>query len=106
MARVHNNPVLQGVRGRIGDFIIKQYSYGPVITTRPYVRKLRRGELSELQVLKRKNFADAVAYAKSIVRDREKKAAYAKKLPKGKQVYQAAIKEFMKKKRKEERGSE
>lgn len=101
MASVNNNPLLQGVRGRVGDFIVKQYSYGTVITAAPV---MPRRKLTALQKLKRKNFAEAVAYAQGILRNPAKKAAYARKLPKGKRVYHAAIQEFMAKKRKEVAG--
>jgi hypothetical protein len=36
-----------------------------------------------------------VSYAQSIIRDPALKAAYAKKLKKGQRVYNAAIREFM-----------
>lgn len=95
MARSINNPLLTGVRGRIGDIIIKQYSYGTVITKVPDMPK--RQELSPLQELRRKHFADAVQYAKSIIRDRQKKAEYAKTLPPGRQVFNAALQEYLRK---------
>jgi hypothetical protein len=40
-------------------------------------------------------FKYAVAYAKSIIKDPEKKAEYAKKLKKNASVYHAAIREFL-----------
>lgn len=101
MARADNNPLFQGVRGRIGDIVVKQYSYGTVITKVPDMPKRRR--LSELQKYRPQHFRDAVAYAKDIIRDPKKKAAYAKKLPKGKQVYHAALQEYFKKVRDGER---
>jgi hypothetical protein len=97
MARVNSNPLLKGVSGKIGDaFVVKQYSYGTVISAVPDMRRVKK---SKLQKLKQGVFAEAVAYAQSIVRNPQKKAAYAKKLPKGKTVYHAAIQEFLNRKR-------
>ena len=98
MARVNGNEFLKGVSGRLGrDFVIKQYSYGTVISKMP---EMPKGKKTPLQKEKSTWFAEAVAYAQDIVHDPKKKAAYAKKIPKGKQVYQAAIKAYMAKKKK------
>ena len=96
MARTNNNPILKGVRGKIGDsLVIKQYAHGTVISALPDMSNVKK---SALQKLYAKRFGEATAYAKSIIHDPKKKAAYAKKLPKGKQVFHAAIQEYMKKK--------
>lgn len=95
MAKVTNNPILKGVRGKIGDqIVIKQYSYGTVISAKPDMSRVKK---SALQKLGQDTFANAVAYALSIIRDPKKKAAYAKKIAKGKQVYHAAIQEYSRK---------
>lgn len=97
MARVNNNPLLQGVSGKIGDqLIIKQYPYGTVISAMPDMSNITK---SELQKKEQNKFAEAVAYAVSINRNPVKKAAYAKKLEEGKSVYHAAIQEFYSKKK-------
>jgi hypothetical protein len=95
MARSKNTSLLKDVRGAIGkEFVVKQYSYGTVIAAYPDMSRVKS---SKLQKLKQGVFAKAVAYAQSIVRNRAKKAAYAKKLKKGERVYNAAIKEYLKK---------
>lgn len=95
MARVNNNPLLQGVRGKIGDsFVVKQYNYGTVLSVKPDMSRVKK---SELQKLKQSIFAEAVSYAQSIIRNPKKKAEYAKRLPKGKTVYHAALQEYIKK---------
>lgn len=92
MARTNKNPLLQGVSGKIGgQLVIKQYSYGTVISAMPDMSKVKK---SMRQKQEQNKFAKAVAYARSITRNPDKKAAYAKKLPKGQSVYHAAIKEF------------
>ncbi|MEO6404402.1 MAG: hypothetical protein ABIY51_15640 [Ferruginibacter sp.] len=98
MARVKNNPMFKGVSGRIGDqIIVKQYSFGTVWSAVPDMSQVKK---SALQKLGQNIFSDAVAYAQSIIHDPKKKAAYAKKIPKCKTVYHAAIQEYMKKNRK------
>jgi hemerythrin superfamily protein len=93
MARVKNNALLAGVSGRIGDsIVIKQYSYGTVISAMPDMSRVKK---SKLQKVKQTDFAKAVAYAQSIIRDKKKKEKYAKNIEKGKTVYHAAIKEYL-----------
>ena len=48
---------------------------------------------NESQQIEQKRFADAVAYAKEIIQDPDKKALYKSRLPKGKKVFNAAIAE-------------
>jgi hypothetical protein len=95
MARTRNNALLKGASGKIGNaIVIKQYSYGTVISAMPDMRRVKK---SALQKLKQGMFAEAVAYAQSIVRDPRKKAAYSKKVKKGQTVYHMAIQEYLKK---------
>lgn len=84
-----------GVSGKIGgQLIIKQYSYGTVISAMPGMSKVKK---TPRQKSAQQKFADAVAYARSISRNPVKKGAYAIKLKKGKSVYHAAIQEYYKK---------
>jgi len=95
MARTKSNLILKGVRGKIGDsLVVKQYAHGTVISAMPDMSHVVK---SPLQKLYQNRFGEATAYAKSIIYNPIKKAAYAKKLTKGKQVYHAAIQEYMKK---------
>jgi hypothetical protein len=99
MAIAKNNPFLKGISGKIGnDLVVKQYSYGTVISAMPDMSKVKR---TPLQKQKQKIFAQAVAYAKDINRNPTKKAAYAKKLKKGENVYRSALQEYLKKMKKE-----
>ena len=100
MARVFNNALLDGVRGKIGKLVIKQYRYGTVISAIPDMSRVKK---SALQKHYQGDFADAVAYAQGIIRDPRKKAAYAKKIPKGKTVYHVAIQEYLEKKNKKKK---
>ena len=99
MART-TNPLLKNTSGKIGNFIVvKQYSYGTVISAVPDMRRVKK---SELQKLKQGWFMDAVAYAQTILRDPKKKAAYEKKVKEGKTVYHTAIQEYLEKAKKGE----
>ena len=93
MAQSTESILLYKMRGAIGkQIVVKQYGNKTVITAYPDMSKVKP---SKLQRQKRKQFAAAIDYARSIIRDPVKKAAYAKKLKKGARVYNAAIKEFL-----------
>ena len=81
------------MRGAIGkQVVVKQYGNKTVITAYPDMSNVKP---SKLQKLKRKKFAAAIEYARSIINDPLKKAAYAKKLKRGARVYNAVIKEYL-----------
>ena len=95
MARVSRNSLMFGTSGVINrQIVFKQYRYGTVASAFPDMSgvKYNRKQKSEQGL-----FGKAVAYAQAIVHDDEKKKEYAKKLPKGKQVYNAAIQEYLEK---------
>jgi hypothetical protein len=97
MARVPKKSILSKAKGRIGEeIVVKQYSYGTVITRYPDMSKVKK---SVLQKKEQSLFKEAIKYAQSIIRDPKKKAEYSKKLPKGKSVYHAAIQEYLKNKK-------
>ena len=89
-----NNILLKGAKGKIGkNLIIKNYGEKTVISKYPDMSAVK---YNDLQKQTQRCFAEAVAYARSIINDPVKKAEYRKKLPEGKQVYYAAIQEFLK----------
>jgi hypothetical protein len=95
MARADHNALLKGFRGAIGkQIVVKQYGDKTVITAYPDMSGVKA---SANQKMRRNVFAEAVAYAKGIIYDAKKKAAYQKKLKKGQRVYQAAVSEYMRK---------
>ena len=93
MARIKNNMVLKGVSGTIDILVVKQYSYGAVLSKKPDMSRVKP---SRAQKAKRTNFQKAVAYAKSVIRDPKQKAAFAKKLKPRQTVFNAAISSYMK----------
>jgi len=93
MAYSNTSIILDKVRGAIGkQIVVKQYGNKTVIAAYPDMSNVKS---SKLQKLKRKKFAAAIEYARSIVNNPAKKAAYAKKLKKGARVYNSAIKEYL-----------
>ena len=93
MAQSLKNVLLHQVRGQIGkQIVVKRYGNKTVITAYPDMSKIKP---SKKQKAKRRLFADAVAYAKKINNDPEKKALYKKKVKKGQTVYNDAIKECL-----------
>ncbi len=52
---------------------------------------------SAVQKVQRSKFAESVAYSKAINYDSIQKAAYLKKIPRGKKVFNFAMAEYMKK---------
>jgi hypothetical protein len=86
-------PLPDYVRGNVeGIVVIKHWRGRTVITTFP---DMSRVVYSQKQKAEQKRFAEAVAYAKSIIRDPRKKAAYQAKVPRGKKVFNAAIADYM-----------
>lgn len=94
MARISKNSPLEGLSGSIGkQLVFKAYGNTTVVSKHPDMSKVKPSRRqTEKQVL----FKQAVAYAQSIIRNPEKRQAYAAKLPKGKSVYHAALQDFMK----------
>lgn len=82
-------------RGQINKetILIKNYGDKPVVSRVPNMSNVIP---TEKQIKAKERFAEAVAYAQGIIADPVQKAAYQKKLPKGKTVYHTALKEYIK----------
>ena len=94
MVSAKNNQLLNNIQGNIGNqLVIKQYAYGTVVSKFPDMEHIKP---SKKQKVERSKFRDAVAYAKSIIYNPEKKAAYQKKINPGQTVYNFALKEYLK----------
>jgi hypothetical protein len=77
MAQSNSSILLRKMRGQIGkQFVVKQYGKKTVITAYPDMSNVKP---SKAQKVKRKRFAETVAYAQSILHDPVKKKAYALK---------------------------
>jgi hypothetical protein len=91
-----DNPLLKGIRGKVGTLVFKQTHSGTVVTSVPDMDHVKP---SIQQQARREVFAEAVAYARSINTSPAKKKAYAKKhkLKKGQTVFNAALQEYLRK---------
>ena len=98
MARARTSALLSGLSGTIGDIVIKQYRYGTVISKRPDMTGVKP---TNAQKKKRSVFAEAVEYAKAIVADPLQKEKFQRKIGRKKTVYHEAIREYLKRNRKE-----
>ena len=89
-----NNPLWNGLktsRGKINkDFVLKARRDRTFISKYPDMGNVVP---SALQLTYKDRFADAVAYARSITNDPEKKLAY--KVRPGSTVYHSAIKDYL-----------
>jgi hypothetical protein len=91
--KVLGNPLLEGVSGRLGNFTIKQYKDKIVLTNNPERRKRKP---TAVQKEKRSLFKEAVTYAKRVLKDPKRAAAYARNLKGKRNVFQAALSDYLK----------
>ena len=93
MAKLSKGSFMEHVSGQlVKQLVFKRYKDKTVVTKMP---DMSRVTPSPLQLLYKKEFQAAVAYARAINRDPEKKGAYAQTLQPGKSVYYACIREYM-----------
>ena len=92
MARVKDNIIIKGLSGRIDNLLVKNYSYGTVISKMPDRSKVK---LSQKQKKANKRFQEAVRYAQSILADPSKQKPYKKLVKEGKSLYHAALSDFL-----------
>jgi hypothetical protein len=90
MARV-TNPLLEGTSGSIGkNLVYRKFKNGTFSSKHPDMSGVAP---SKNQTKGRKRFGEAVAYAKSVMKDPEKRAKI--KNREGSSVYHAAVKEYL-----------
>jgi hypothetical protein len=89
-----NNPLWAGYKGFSGaalkQIVFKTYGENTFVSKYPDMSNVIP---SELQLREKRKFADAVQFARAIVHDPIKKAAY--KAAEGKSVYHTAIRDYM-----------
>jgi hypothetical protein len=92
---IHNTPLPDDINGHVERIVVIKHRLGKTILTAfPDMSKI---VYNEKQKAEQKKFSEAVAYARAIISDPQKKAMYQAILPKGKKVYHAAIAEYMQK---------
>lgn len=97
MAIVIQNFMLKGLKGTLGKSVVfKQYRGRTIVCAYPEKKHVKP---TLWQKQNNERFKRAVAYAKAILADPKKSAAYAKKVKKGERVYHYAIREYMRKTR-------
>lgn len=85
--------LLRQMKGAVGkEFVVKHYRYGAIRTKYPDMSNV---VASAKQRKCRTVFQEAVAYAKSVIGDKGRKAQWQRKLRRHNGVYNAAIKEYM-----------
>ncbi len=73
MARVKLNPIFDLVQGTIGDMVVKKYGKKLVLSRKPvFVNR----KFSTAQKQNQRRFAEAMAYAKLLMKDQQKRKPY------------------------------
>ena len=93
MALSKNNIVTDSLSGKIGNVIFKNYGNKTVVSKYPDMSKIVK---TESQLENQYLFKAAHNYAKNILADPIKKAAFINTLPEGKFAYHEAVSKYMK----------
>lgn len=72
MAHVTLNPILEGLRGKVGDLVFKRYGNGTIISRTPTMT----GEPTEAQLASQARFSEAAMFGKMIMADPDSKEFY------------------------------
>lgn len=88
------NEIARHIKGDVAKTVaLKQYPHQTVMTAYPDMSKVKP---SEKQKAGQSRFQQAVAYGQMVIADPAKKAAYEKITPKGRNIYNAAMSDFLK----------
>ena len=92
MARVKLNPILEQVRGQVGDLVFKRYGEEVVISRKP---DFEGREPTAAQLAARERFREAALYGKIVMADPETKAIYVEAAKaKGQLVFSLTVADF------------
>src|SRR5687767_3958231 len=93
MAIIKNNPLLQGISGKIGGIVFRQRNGKTIVASKPYRSKKKTAKQTAHQA----RFLEAVMYAKTAMIEENSKKYYADfaKQSKCTSPYQAAVKDFL-----------
>ena len=93
MARVELHPAFRGMRGCIGDLVVRRYGDKIVLSQKPVFRNRK---FSKAQKKNQETFRQATSYAATLMRDAEKRKPYEKLAAQtGKTVRGLIISEYM-----------
>ncbi len=73
MAKVRLNPILEQVRGKVGDLVFKRSGEGVIISRKP---DFSERQLSEAQTAAQERFRQAALYGKMVMADPQTKKLY------------------------------
>jgi len=91
MAKIKTNPVLEEIRGKIGDLVFKRFNHEIIVTKSP----TQSGEPTETQLEQRERFRLATVYGKSVMADAATKTVYETKAKaKGQPVFALTVADF------------
>jgi hypothetical protein len=79
MATVIGTSLLNGFSGRLGDLIFRTYNGRTIASMRPDVSESRTKKQSPAQAYTRSRFREAAAYARTMMRDPDKREQYRRK---------------------------
>jgi hypothetical protein len=92
MAKVKLNPILEQIRGKVGDLVFKRYGDEVIISQKP---DLSGHEMSEAQLAAQDRFRQAALYGKVVFADPDTKALYTEAAnQKGHPVFSLAVADF------------
>lgn len=92
MARVKTNPVIEQLRGAVGDLVFKRYGDEVVVARKP---DLEGRPPTEAQLAQREEFRQAALYGKMVMADPATKAIYEQAAKaKGQPVFSLTIADF------------
>ena len=92
MAKVKLNPILEQVRGQIGDLVFRRYEDQVVISRKP---DFEDQTATAAQVAQRERFREAALYGKMVMADPETKALYVEAAKaKGQPVFSLTVADF------------
>lgn len=94
---IANNALWKGARGSLGGLVFQPWGDKVIVRSESRRRKVPVEKQSRRQQLTRMNFKDATVYARTVTRDPEKKAYYARKAKVigVRSAYSAAISDYM-----------
>jgi hypothetical protein len=95
MARINDNLLVRGARGRMGkQFMYKRHGEDTFITRMPAINKDLQPTDRQMEI--RDLFAEAALYAQGAISDPELKKEYRKKAKPGRTAYNIAFRDFLK----------
>ena len=95
MAKIKLSPMLQEVRGRLGDYVFRRTHTGEVILSR--IPDMSKVKWSKAQKAHRQRFKKAVAYARAAMAEPKVRAVYEKMAAKNnKRPFDMAISDYFK----------